>query len=60
MSWKDHFKIFLKFYGSDFKDLSFKSLDAELNYWEHHWENCYKNLHNNVSATPVFHLLKQH
>ena len=40
MSWKDHFKIYLKFYESDFEDLSFKSLDAELSLWEHHWENC--------------------
>ena len=36
MSWKDHFKIFLKFYENDFKDLSFKSLDVELSLWEHH------------------------
>ena len=33
MSWKDHFKVFLKFHESDFKDLSFQSLDAELSLW---------------------------
>ena len=31
MPWKEHFKIFLKFYESDFENLTFKSLDAELN-----------------------------
>ena len=36
MSWKGHFKIFLKLYESDFEDLSFKSIDAELSLWEHH------------------------
>ena len=51
MSWKDHFKIFLKFYESDFEDLSFKSLDAELSLWKHHWDNCLANLPNSVSAT---------
>ena len=51
MIWKDHFKIFLKFYESDFEDLSFKSLDAELSLWEDHWENCSANLPDNVSAT---------
>ena len=51
MSWKDHFKIFLKFYESDFEDLSFKSLDAELSLWEHHWENCSANLPDNVCVT---------
>ena len=35
MSWEDHFKVFLKFYENDFEDLSFKSLDAELCFWEH-------------------------
>ena len=29
MSWKDHFKIFLKFYESYFEDFSLKQLDAE-------------------------------
>ena len=33
MSWKDHFKVFLKFHESDFEDLSFQSLDAELSLW---------------------------
>ena len=33
------------------EDLSFKSLDAELSLWEHHWENCSANLPGNVSAT---------
>ena len=51
MSWKDHFKIFLKLYESDFEDLSFKSLDAELSLWEHYWENCSPNLSHNVSDT---------
>ena len=51
MSWKDHFKIFFKFYESDFEDLSFKSLDAELSLWEHHWENCSANLPDNVCVT---------
>ena len=51
MSWKDHFKIFLKFYQSDFEDLNFKSLDAELSLWEHYWENCSANLSHNVSDT---------
>ena len=66
MSWKDQFKIFLKFYESDFEDLSFKSLDAELSLWEHHWANCSANLPDNVSATlkqisfPVFLLSKEH
>ena len=65
MSWKDHFKIFLKFYESDFEDLSFKSLDAELSLWEHHWENCSANLPDNVSATlkqisfPCFPFIKR-
>ena len=43
-------EIFLKFYESDFKDLSFKSLDAELSFWKHHWENCSANLPDNVSV----------
>ena len=43
MSWKDHFKMFLKFYESDIEDLSFKSLDAELGLWKHHWETCLTN-----------------
>ena len=43
MSWKDHFKIFLKFYESDIEALSFKSLDAELGLWKHHWETCLTN-----------------
>ena len=34
MSWKDHFQIFSNFYDSDFEDLCFKSLDAELCLWE--------------------------
>ena len=51
MSWKDHFEIFLKFDESDFEDLSFKSLDAELSLWEHHWENCSANLPDNISPT---------
>ena len=50
MSWKDHFKIFFKFYESDFEDFSFKSLDAELSLLEHHWENCSMNLPDIVSA----------
>ena len=33
MSWKDHFKVFFKFHESDFEDLSFQSLDAELSLW---------------------------
>ena len=36
MSWKDRFKVFFKFYESDFEDFSFKSLGAELSLWEHH------------------------
>ena len=66
MSWKDHFKIYLKFYESDFEDLSFRSLDAELRLWEHHSENGSANLPDNVSATlkqisfPVFLLSKEH
>ena len=65
MSWKDHFKIFLKFYESDFEDLSFKSLDAELSLWEHHWANCSANLPDSVSATlkqisfPCFPFIKR-
>ena len=35
MSWKDHLKIFLKFHGSHFEDLTLKSLDGELSLWEH-------------------------
>ena len=65
MSWKDHFKIYLKFYESDFEDFSFKSLDAELRLWEHHWENGSANLPDNVSATlkqisfPCFPFIKR-
>ena len=33
MSWKNDFKIFLRFYESDIEDLSFKSLGAELSLW---------------------------
>ena len=51
MSLEDHFKIFLKFYESDFEDLSLKSLDAELSLWDDHCENCSANLPDNVSAT---------
>ena len=50
MSWKDHFKIFLKFFENDFQDLCFKSLDAELSLREHLWENYSANLLENVSA----------
>ena len=49
MSWKDHSKIFLKLYESDFEDL--ESLDAALSLWKHHWENCSASLPGNVSAT---------
>ena len=51
MSWKDHFKIFLKLYENDFEYLSFKSLDAELSLREHHWENCSANSPDNVCVT---------
>ena len=51
ISWKDHFKIFLKIYESEFEDHSFKSLDTELSFWEHHWESCSANLPDYVSAT---------
>ena len=65
LSWKDHFKIFLEFYESDFEDLNFKSLDAELSLWEYHRENCSANLPDNVSATlkqisfPCFPFIKR-
>ena len=58
MSWKDHFKRFLKFYESDFDDLSFKSLYAELSLLKHHWENLPDNFSANYSKLvfPAFHL----
>ena len=62
---KDHFKIFLKFYESGFEDLRFKSLDAELSLWEHHWDNCLANLPNSVTAIskqisfPCFPVIKR-
>ena len=65
MSWKDHSKIFLKFYENDFDDLSFKSIDAEISLWKHHWENFSANLPDNVSATlkhisfPCFPFIKR-
>ena len=42
--------MFLKFRESDMDDLSFKSLNAELGLWEHHWNNCSANLPDNVSV----------
>ena len=50
MSWKNHFKIFLKSYERDFENHSFKSLDEKLRLREHNWENRLANLPDNVSA----------
>ena len=50
-SWEDHFKIFLRFYKSEFEDLSFKSLDTEVRLLEYHWEIFSANFPVNVSAT---------
>ena len=50
MSWKNHFKIFLKSYERDFENHSFKSVDEKLRLQEHNWENRLANLPDNVSA----------
>ena len=50
-SWKHHFKIFLRFYKSEFEDLSFNSLGTEVSLLEYHWEIFSANLPDNVSAT---------
>ena len=42
--------MFLKFRESDMDDFSFKSLNAELGLWGHHWKNCSANLPDNVSV----------
>ena len=63
MTWKEHFKISLKFYESDFAELSFESLDAELR--EYRWENSSANVPDNVSVTlkqvsfPCFPFIKR-
>ena len=62
---EDHFKISLKLYESDFEELSFKSLDADLCLWEYHQENSSANLRDNVSVTlkqvnfPCFPFIKR-
>ena len=55
----------MKFYESDFEDLSFKALDAELSLWDHHWKNYSANLPDSARNTlkqisfPCFPFIKR-
>ena len=63
-SWRDHFKVFLRFYKDDFENTRLSTVDGELQLWEQHWKNSKVALRDSVSATlkrinfPCFPIIK--
>lgn len=51
LNWRSEFLCFLDFYKDDFNQVSFKTVEAELDLWEEHWNNPKTTLPDSVSST---------